>query len=190
MDVRIALVVAQHHVESRAVLLDQVVLEHQRFDFGARDRDLDARDRAHHRVGLAVVRAATLKIARDAAAQVARLAHVDHVAARVEHAVDAGLVRQVTDDGIGIEADGDREIGVLAILRVVGLFGLVRVSCLDLALEALGLEHVVGPGLVDHGLVEPSRRTVDRGLFRFRAHRFIRLWIIRPPARARSPRRL
>ena len=49
LDVRIALVVAQHDVEARPVLLDQVVLEHQRFDFGARDRDLDARDRAHHR---------------------------------------------------------------------------------------------------------------------------------------------
>ena len=52
-DVRIALVVAQHHVEARPVLLDEVVLEHQRFDFGARDRDFDAGDGAHHRDGLA-----------------------------------------------------------------------------------------------------------------------------------------
>ena len=102
-DVRIALVVAQHHVEARPVLLDEVVLEHQRFDFGARDRDFDARDGAHHRDGLAVVRAAALEVARDAALQVARFADIDDRAGRVEHAVDAGPMRQVREHGRGIE---------------------------------------------------------------------------------------
>ncbi len=103
LDVRIALVVAQHDVEPRPMLLDQVVLEHQRFGLGARDRDLDARDRAHHRDGLRVLRAPALEIARHALAQVARLADVDHLARRVEHPIDAGLVREVLDGRVRIE---------------------------------------------------------------------------------------
>ena len=102
-DVGIALVVAQHHVEAWPMLLDEVVLEHQRFDFRARDGDLDSGDAADHRDGFRVVRAATLEVARHAALQISRLADVDHLAPSVEHAVDARLVRQVRKHGRWIE---------------------------------------------------------------------------------------
>ena len=107
-DVRIALVVAQHHVEARPVLLDEVVLEHQRFDFRARDRDFDTGNGAHHRDGLAIVRAAALEVARDAALQVARFADVEDRAGRVEHAVDTRSMREVRKHRRAIEGSGRR----------------------------------------------------------------------------------
>ena len=104
-DVRIALIVAQHDVEAWPMLLDEVVLEHQRFDFGTRDRNLEPRNRPHHRDRFCVVRAAALEIASDAPFQVACFADVDDRAGGVEHAVDARPMRQVREHGRGIEGD-------------------------------------------------------------------------------------
>jgi hypothetical protein len=102
------------------MLFDEVVLEHQRFDLGARDRDFDPRDRAHHRNCFCVVSAAALEVARDAALQVPRLTDVDDGVLRVEHAVDAGAMRQMRKHGRGIEGDLGR-VGHGGTGKIVGL---------------------------------------------------------------------
>src|SRR6185312_48497 len=75
-DVRIALVVAIEDVVARLQRLDQVVLEEQRLALGTHRGRLDASDLADHRRDPRFV-AALLEIARDALAQVARLADVE-----------------------------------------------------------------------------------------------------------------
>ena len=92
-DVRVALVVAIQDVVARLEGLDQVVLEEQRFAFGAHRRRLDARHLPDHRGDPRFV-AALLEIARDPLLQVARLADVERGTRRIEHPVDAGQMRQ------------------------------------------------------------------------------------------------
>ena len=92
-DVGIALVIPQQHVEARLVLLDEVVLEHQRLGFGVGDRDFDPRHRRHHQLGLRRLLGA-LKIACDALLQITRLADINHLVLRIEHAIHARAMRQ------------------------------------------------------------------------------------------------
>ena len=91
--VRIALVVPKSHIEMRLVLLYEVVLEQQRLCFGIRDRDFYFSNRCFHRSRLGR-RLRTMKISGHAFLQVTRLANVDDLVLRVEHAVDARTVRQ------------------------------------------------------------------------------------------------
>ncbi len=98
LQVRVALVVAEQDVEPRVQRLDQVVLEQQRLGLGAHHRGLEPRDASDH---VADARAAVvlLEVARDPLLQVAGLADVQHLAGRVEVAVDAGQRRQRRDLG-------------------------------------------------------------------------------------------
>ena len=73
-----ALVVAQHDVVARLVLLDEVVFEQQRLGLGVGERDLDARDVPDQRLHLGVDVAGE-EVVADAVAQVARLAHVQQL---------------------------------------------------------------------------------------------------------------
>src|SRR5882672_2588023 len=91
--VGIGLVVAEQDVVAGVERLDEIVLEDQRLRLGARDRDLDRRDlRQHHGDARAVLR--FLEIRRDALFQVARLADVEGLALRADHAVHARQTRQ------------------------------------------------------------------------------------------------
>ena len=89
-EVRIGLVVAVADVEPRPVLLDQVVLEHQRVDLARGHDPLDARGRRHHRLGAGVQGPAP--VVREALAERAGLPDVDHAAVGVAEQVGAGGV--------------------------------------------------------------------------------------------------
>ena len=102
VNVRVTLIIPQNDIEPGLVLLDQVVLEDQRLGFGIRDRDLDVRDQPHHCGSLCrVVR--TVKIAGYALLQIPGFADVDHLVLRVQHAVNAGAMRQVAQQGFFVE---------------------------------------------------------------------------------------
>jgi len=102
-DVGIALVVAQQHVVARPVRLDEIVLQQQRLGLGACHADLDVRHPADQGLGLGVMRSAA-EIARHPRLQRPRLADVEDLAIRRQHAVHAGLARQALDEFAGIEA--------------------------------------------------------------------------------------
>jgi hypothetical protein len=93
LQVGVALVVAEQDVEARRQGLDEVVLEQQRFGLGAHDRGFQPRDARHH---LPDARAAVVlvQVAGHALPEVARLAHVQQAALRVEPAVHTGQARQ------------------------------------------------------------------------------------------------
>jgi hypothetical protein len=88
LQIRIALVVAEQDVELGVQRLDEVVFQQQRLGLGAHHRGLHAGDLADHvaDAGAAMVLG---EVARYAPLQVARLAHIQQRALRVEIAVDA-----------------------------------------------------------------------------------------------------
>ncbi len=90
---RVALVVAKAHVETRVVLLDERVLEHQRFDLVAHDRPLHGLGRLDHLGGPRVQIDRRLEVVRQPLAQVRRLADVDHAAVGVLELVRARRFR-------------------------------------------------------------------------------------------------
>ena len=95
------LVVAQHHVEARPQALDQVRLEQQRLGLGAGDDEFERAGGRDHALDAGVVAGRT-RIGDNAFLDVLRLADIEHVAARVDHAIDAGPRRRelgVVDDG-------------------------------------------------------------------------------------------
>ena len=97
IDVGVAFVVSQQHVETRFVLLDQVVLEHQRLGLGVDHRNLDAIDELHHCRSFRR-RLRTREITRHALLQIARLADIEHLVLRIEHAIHARPVRQAAQE--------------------------------------------------------------------------------------------
>ncbi len=105
VDVGVALVVPQQDVEPRLVLLDQVVFEQQRLRFGVGHRHLDARHELHHRGGLCR-RLRAMKVARHPFFQVPRLADIDDLVLRVEHAIHAGAMGQRAQEGFRVECGG------------------------------------------------------------------------------------
>ena len=102
VDIGKALVVTQDDIESRLVALDQIVFENDRLVVRVRDGHLDARNLPHHR-GRLDVGVAALEVARYAFLEIPGLADVNHLAARIEHPVDAGAVGQAADKGLGVE---------------------------------------------------------------------------------------
>ncbi len=93
LQVGVALVVAEQDVELGVQRLDQVVLEQQRLGLGAHHRGLQPRDARNH-VADARATVVLVQVAGDPLLQVARLAHVQHAALRIEVAVDAGQAGQ------------------------------------------------------------------------------------------------
>src|SRR5581483_10750434 len=93
-DVRERLVVAQADVEGRPVALDEVLLEVERLDLGAGDDHLDVGDARWELADLDAPVGRLLEVGADARAQRLRLAHVQHLAARVAEQVDARLGRE------------------------------------------------------------------------------------------------
>ena len=83
------LVVPEHHVEAGLEPLDEVRLEQQRLDLGRGGDELHARGVRDH-AGNSVVVPGTPRVALHALLEVPRLAHIEHLAVRIEHAVDAG----------------------------------------------------------------------------------------------------
>ena len=111
-EVGVGLVVAEQNIVARRERLDEIVLEDQRLRFGASDRDLDRRDLRQH-LGSARSVLGFLKIGRDALFQVARLADVERLAFRSDHAVHARQTRQGGEQGVRVEGRRDRRTPVL-----------------------------------------------------------------------------
>ncbi len=101
LQIGIVLVVAQQDVVARGALLDQVVLERQRFHDRVGDDDFEAVRLVEQRVD-ARAGAVGAEVAADAVAQHSRLADVERFAGVVEVDVDAGLLRQAGDLGLEI----------------------------------------------------------------------------------------
>ena len=87
VDVGVALVIAQQDVVARPELLDEVVLQQQGLALGVGHRDLDAGDLADQCLRLDA-EPGLAEVARHALLQVARLADIEHLAARIQHAID------------------------------------------------------------------------------------------------------
>ena len=92
-DVGKRLVVAQQHVEARPQPLDQVGFEQQRFGLGRGGDELHRRGRRDHPLDAGVVPGRP-RVGRDPLLDVLRLADVEHLAGRIEHAIDAGRRRR------------------------------------------------------------------------------------------------
>jgi hypothetical protein len=93
MNVGEALVIAQHHVEARLVRLDEVVLEQQRLGLGVRDRDFDGGDLRDQRLYLGIDVPGG-EVGADAVLKAARLADVEELVLRSEHAVHPRAARE------------------------------------------------------------------------------------------------
>jgi hypothetical protein len=100
LDVRVALVVLEPHVERRLEALDQVALEEERLADGIRHRVLEVLDSIDHGSDQVLLEAGgfLLPVAAHAVAQALRLADVQHAAACVLHQVHAGPVGQLLED--------------------------------------------------------------------------------------------
>jgi hypothetical protein len=102
-DVRERLVVAQPDVERRPVALDEVLLEVERLDLGARHDHLQVGDPADEvRDRGPRVAASRLEVGADTRPQRLRLAHVEDVCLLVAKEVDARLGRQALQLGFDL----------------------------------------------------------------------------------------
>ena len=91
-DPRIGLVVLEHDVVARLVLLDEVVLEQQGLRLRLHDDELDVGNTRHQHPGLACL--FLVEIAGDATLQVLRLAHIDQGAVLIEVTVNPRFIGQ------------------------------------------------------------------------------------------------
>jgi len=95
------LVVPQHHVEARPVLLDELVLEEHRLLLGAGDDHLDGPEElVEERHEGPLVGPGRAEVGADAAAQAGGLAHVDHHPHLVLHEVAAWRGRQLVEGAL------------------------------------------------------------------------------------------
>ena len=106
VDVRKALVVPQHDVVARAMLLDQVVLEQERLGLGVRHRDFDRVRVRHQRARLRRELLGGAKVAGDALLQVARLPDVENTSESIGHPIHARIVAQGSKVGLCVEPGG------------------------------------------------------------------------------------
>ena len=101
LDVRIGLVVAQQNVETRLVLLDQVVLERQRLFFVIDQDVVDIARFGDQRPGLDVGKLVVGKVAAHAQPQALGLADVDYPPGSIlvqEHSWDQGATRSLLSE--------------------------------------------------------------------------------------------
>jgi len=94
LDVRVALVVLEPDVVSRAVLLDEFTLEDQGLDLGVGDDKVKVVSMGHEFVRLAVTLRGGVKIRANPVSQVNRLADIDHATVLVAVDIDAWLCWQ------------------------------------------------------------------------------------------------
>ena len=111
-------VVAQQDVEARPQPLDQVGLEQQRLGLGAGDDEFERPGRRDHALD-AGVEPGRPRVGANAVPDVLGLADIEHVAARIDHAVDAGLRRRQ----LGVTEDGGAACGKRVLDLVVGSRG-------------------------------------------------------------------
>ena len=110
LDVGVGLVVAEEDVVARRQALDEVVLEDQGLGLGAGGGDVHAQHLRHHH-GDARAGDGLLEVAGDAALEVLGLADVEHPVVGADHAIDAGLLGEGAQEGLGVEGGGGRRVG-------------------------------------------------------------------------------
>ncbi len=96
-EVWIRFVVAKQNVVSRLMRLDQVVLEHDRFEFVVRGNEVDRFDLLHQRVAERIAIAFADDVGADAIAQIPRLPDVDHLSLGVLVEIHTGADGQLFD---------------------------------------------------------------------------------------------
>jgi hypothetical protein len=100
------------HVEARPKLLDQIGFQQQRLGFRCGRDDLDVHGGGNHAQDARRLRGVDARIGGQPLFDVFRLADIEHVIGRIEHAVDAGGVggepHRVFDRGM---ADRERAFG-------------------------------------------------------------------------------
>ena len=143
-----ALVVAQQHVVGRAEALDQLRFEQQRLGLRVGDHDLHPPGLADH-PPQPVGEVGDLGVVGHAVLQRARLADIEHVAARIEHPVDPGA-RLQRAHGLADRRHPRLDIG----LRARALDGVGRAILVE-ALGTLGVRRGSGFG---------ARHTVQLGI--------------------------
>jgi hypothetical protein len=129
------LVVAQHHVEARLQLLDEVGFEQQGLGLGGGDHQLHRPGQGDHQADPLSVEPA-LRILKDALLERARLAHIQAGPVLAVHPVDARLVRRAP----GLVAD-----------QVGGAQGSIR-------LDARGIGNGHSPDIGWTGSLRDARR--------------------------------
>ena len=132
-------VVAQHHVEARPQPLDEIGFEQQRLGLGAGDDEFERAGGGDHALDAGVEPGRT-RIGLDALFDVLGLADIEHVAAAIDHAINAGPRRRelgtLNDRGA---AGGERTpLLIEGRLRGFGRIGL-RQRLLVVFLDDLGL---------------------------------------------------
>lgn len=101
LDVRVGFIVAQDDVKFRAVLLNEVVLEGQRFMFVIDNNGLEIGNLACERAGFGVDPAGFEEIGAHAATEGRRFANIKHGTGGVFEDVDAGTFRKQRGDFSG-----------------------------------------------------------------------------------------
>ena len=104
VDVGKALVVAKQDVVTGAVLLDQIVLEQERFRLRVRRRHFDRVRMGHQRAGLRFELLGRPEIARDTPLQAACLSDIEDPSEPVEQAIHARIVGQGSKEGPSVES--------------------------------------------------------------------------------------
>ena len=135
-----AFVVAQQHIIGRAIALDQLRLQQQglRLTIGGHNRH---RSRQRDHSAQAIGQAVNLHIIADAVFKRARLADIQHIAARVVHAVHAGFQWQGLQD---IADGGCAGFQIRCVRTTHGVGGLLLVK----TRSRIGLIGAVGFGHV------------------------------------------
>ncbi|MBP2681935.1 MAG: hypothetical protein H6Q78_1798, partial [Candidatus Krumholzibacteriota bacterium] len=105
-EVHVALVVPEENVVARAVLLDQVVLEDERFLFGARHHEVEVHGALEEKLDLVAPVGPVAEVVRRPGPEVLCLAHVEHLAPRVLEEVDPGLPGEGLDAGAKFFGEG------------------------------------------------------------------------------------
>ena len=101
-DIRERFVVAQKNIEARPQPFDQIGFEQQRFGLGAGDDEFKRTGRRDHAFDTGI-KTGRARVGADPVFDVLGLAHIEDVAACIDHAIDAGLRGRelgVTQDGL------------------------------------------------------------------------------------------
>jgi len=105
LDVGVALVILQADVVARAVLLDQVHLQDEGFQFRSDHDPFDIGDVAHKLAGLVILVGAGVEVGAHPVAQADGLANVNDIAGAVFHDVTARFGWQRIEDALDVLGD-------------------------------------------------------------------------------------
>ena len=95
LDKRVCFIILQQRIIFRAVLLDQIIFQHQRFQLRIRHNIFKPRDLLHHLLDLRPPAMYFAKIGAHSVVQVYRFSHIEDRVRLVVHNIYARLCRQL-----------------------------------------------------------------------------------------------